>query len=872
MIDWKALFKKGSKKFGEFVKPESGPDVPLFSLSSAEICERNKVSDLFTFRYFDKENNLCYLDDGDVPAVGFFLAISPLLVAGVDTEPQIEAVINAFPPDSVLQFGKLCTPQVDTFIDRWSQARLVKNSNKLLRFLTEKRTEFMKFTAAGPSMLPNTRLHSRMHSWYISARIPFKGDPSDSLEYRNFIKQVCDIRSSVSGALSAAMISSEVLDEESVKFFMRELLNPHLDPNDRILENTPGTPLSKDIVCRNTRMRLMSDGRIGFSSEVGPPDIVVTPITIDTAPEQLYLPMMGKTLGDPVKWDERITCPYWAYTTIHILHPENAKDALFRTLGMLNKQTMSESPWFRAMMGHLFERKDHTEALMKETGKGHTLVRAYSGINIYTPLEEAKAQTELVKGLYRNMSFRASEENFISLPVFVASFPMQYSPASDPPNKGLQRAWLMSSLNAACMVHIQGDWQGTGPSNGGLLLVSRSGQLATFDLLQTSINYNFIVVATSGAGKSFLTNEIVNDFLSKGGIARLIDVGRSYARFCELMGGENIIFQPDAPMSLNPFSDVITDQDLSELMPMLKDLIRLMAYPNQSEDQTPAYEYQLIEKAISESWAKHGRDCELANVHEWLTAFSKQNSSSLMAPEHSAANRIALQLEPFSHGRYRKWFTGKRTVKFTKALVVVELEELKQDPALQAVVLQLMMFQITKEMYLSERSIPKLFAVDEAWDLLGGVGTGRFIETAFKRMRKYNGIAGVITQSFEDFEKSAAAKAAIENAAWQFILYQRPDSITHAIDKKRITADANTIELIRSVKSGPGFSEVFIRGENASGLYRFVTDRHSYYMFTSKASDINKMNDLMSKGMSLEEAIDYLSMQDYKKMWPDFIE
>lgn len=854
-------FSKLLKQLGSFVRPDNPALAPVTMTEALSLTERHRFTDLFTYRFFDNDNKLCYLDDSDTPAVGFVLAMNPLMVAGVDAEPQIEAIFQAVPPDSVVQFGKLVTPSVTNFIETWAQARLEKNTNPLLRQIAERRRDFMLATAVGPSMLPLTRMHPRMMQWFLSVRIPYKGDLTDEGELTVFIKQVLDVRNTVQGALKAAMMDSVVLDEESTKGLIRELLNPHLDPEERASEQTPGAPLSRDIVSQRTRVTLQASGALGFSQTAGEPDVVVTCLTVDSAPRTLLLPMMARTLGNPAAWDERITCPYWAYTTVHVLHPDDAKDKLTTTYGLLAKQTMSESAWFRSMMGHLYERKDRAEALLKQTSNGHTLVRAYTGVNLYTPANEAKQQTEYVKGLYRRCGFRISEEPYISLPVFLASTPLQYTPAMDPPNKGLQRAWLMSSLNAACMVQIQGDWRGTGEEKGGLLLVSRGGQVATFDLLQTTINYNFVVVAASGSGKSFLANEIVGDFLSKGGIARLVDVGRSYYRFCKIMGGENIVFSPDNPMSLNPFTGINTEADLNEMMPMLKDLLRLMAYPLTSEEQTPAYQYQLLEKAISEAWKAYGNQCELAQVVEWLKGYQGDGSNR--------AQDLALQLEPYSHGRYRRWFSGPRTVQFSKPLVVIELEELKQDSALQAVVLQLMMFQTTKEMYLSDRKIPKLLAIDEAWDLMGGLSTGRFIETAFRRMRKYNGIAGVITQSFEDFEKSAAAKAAIENAAWQFVLYQRPESIEFAVSNKRISADANSVELIRSVRSGPGFSEVFVRGENGGGLYRFVTDKHSYYTFTTKPADTNRLDALVNKGMSVEAAIDQLAMQDYAEMWKD---
>src|SRR5690606_26042537 len=104
------------------------------------------------------------------------------------------------------------------------------------------------------------------------------------------------------------------------------------------------------------------------------------------------------------------------------------------------------------------------------------------------------------------------------------------------------------------------------------------GQLACFNLLKSSTNYNFVVVAESGSGKSFLTNEIASDFLSKGGLVRIIDVGYSYAKFCETLDGVNLVFDPEDPVSLNPFTGIDSTDKLHEMTPMLKDLLRQMAY------------------------------------------------------------------------------------------------------------------------------------------------------------------------------------------------------------------------------------------------------------------------------------------------------
>jgi conjugal transfer ATP-binding protein TraC len=853
-------FKRILRNIADWVSPDPPGPVPFTVDVARALTDRNSFSGLLCYRDFD-DNKLCHLDDGQQPAVGFILAMNPLMIAGVDAEPQIEAVINGCPGDSIVQFGVISTPQVEGFLNIWTKARLEKNTNPLLKQVAMRRREFMIKCAAGPSLLPQSRMHPRMMQWYVSVRVPYKGDMGNQAEMNAFIKQVVDLRNTMIGALRSGGMDADPLSEDHAKFLLRELLNPHLSPKERIAGVGP-LPMHQDLLDRATRVTIQDDGTIGFASGVGDPEVAVSCITADAGPKILTLPMMSQVLGAPESPSDRITVPFWAYTTVHVLDADTARDDLTVKLGLLNKQTMSESAWYRTMMSYLFDRRDSMKDLLAETSKGHRLVRAFAGINLYCPPDEARGVTEYVKGLWRRAGFRVSEERFISLPVFMASLPLQYTPAMDPPNKGLQRAWMMSSLNAATMTMVQGDWRGTSPDSGGPLFVSRRGQLACFDLLKTQINYNFVIIAASGSGKSFLANEIVCDFLSKGGIVRLIDVGRSYHRFCEVMGGQNIVFSPDKPMSLNPFSNIKTQEDLNEMMPMLKDLLRLMAYPLTPEEQTPSFEYSILEKAIQEAWNLKNDRAELEDVYQWLRNYKD---------DQGRTSDLAVQLEPYAVGRFRKWFSGPRTISFDNPMVVIELEELKQDAALQAVVLQLMIHQVTKEMYLTDRKIPKLLAIDEAWDLMGGLKTGRFIETSFRRARKYNGIAGVITQSFEDFEKSAAARAAIENAAWQFVLYQRPESLEFAVQNKRVISAEGIVDLMRSVKSGKGYSEVFVRGEQGAGLYRFITDRHSYYTFTTNPNDINKLNALVEKGATLPQAIDQLAREDYRQMWGEEI-
>lgn len=855
-----------------WLRPEAPAPLPENLLSSVDLLERDRFSQLLSYTDYDEEQQIFFVDDRqDHLAAGFSLRFWPLLLTGMDAENQFEALLSGCSSDTLVQFGVLSYPGVEHHLDEWAAARVARTTNPLLRQMAARRRDFMQYCSlqGGPSLLPQAELHPRSIVYLLNVRVPFKGDPNSPRDIDQFLRQVQDLRNSAQGSLQSVGIPSRIVDKSMMNKYLRIMLNPQVPVSQLEKESIDDLPFGRGLVNRETRMAVLRNGAIAFGSKPLPDmdraqdgdtleedPLVCVPITVDALPSTLYLGHTADLLGAQASREDRISPPFWVYTTIHVLDPDKAQEALTMKLGSLNKQAMSESPWYRSMMGHLYRRRDDTTMLLDHLRSGRGMVRAYTGINIYTSLSSMQKDVEYVSGLWRKAGFRASPERFIQLPAFVASLPFQYTPEMDPPNHGLQRATTMHSLNASCLAHAQGDWAGHTPESGGPLLVSRRGQVVNIDIMQGSTNYNFVVVAASGAGKSFLTNELVSDFLSKAGLVRIIDVGRSYFRFCEIMGGQNLVFDPRNPLSLNPFSGVDTEEDLAEMMPMFKALLRQMAFPLQAEDQTPAWEYQELERAVTECWDTYRGETELSHIYNWLMDHSDER-----------AHDLASQLRPYAIGRYAAWFSGPRQVSFHNEIVVVELEELKADPELQSIVLTLSIHHITKEMYLSDRRKPKLLAIDEAWDLLGNVKTGKFIETAFRRARKYNGAAGVITQSFEDFEKSAAARAAIENAAWQFVLYQRPESLEFAIANKRIVADDRLLAILKSVRSGPGFSEIYVRSEEGQGLYRFVTDRHSYWTFTTNPKDLAKIANAQDKGQDLAAIIDELARADYKERY-----
>ena len=861
-------FVKGVDVITEWLRPQEPGDMPLPTAVATAMTERVPFHDLLAYREFNEEKKIIFTTAADTFRAGFVLGFAPLISAGTDVESQLEAVLTNCPAHTVVQIGVLSSGQTQHILNAWLYSRVANNPHAMLQEVALRRAEFFASASehGGTLTYGGSVFQPRNYFYYISVTMSYAGDPNDEVALDIFVKNLIDLRTTMDGALKGAMIPTAVLDKDGFEFLINELLNPQLTPEKRRGRLGSQAPWPQAMVDKESRISVEANGNIRFhgvpaveEDEKPATDIVATVLTMDAPPMKGYLPNTSCLMGDPKSRDDRISCAFWLHTTILIQNPDKARDRLVMKVGSLNKQVMSESPWYRSMMGHLYTQKEEIDELIASTRQGHAPMRVWLGMVLYNTPDRAKRETEFFANLWRKAGYRCSPERYISLPVFLASLPLMYDPLMDPPGKGLQRANTVNSHNAATMMHVQGDWQGSAPNRGGPLMVSRRGQLASIDLFDTSSNYNFVVVAQSGSGKSFFSNELAVDFLSRNGVARIFDVGRSYKRFATVMGGAILEFTPDNPVSLNPFSDIETEEALYELMPMLKSLVRQMAFPLSTDEMEDKFnwEYQAIEQAITSAWKIHGSTTGLEHVYQWM-----QKQGDVRYED------LAFQLHSFAVGRYSAWFNGPRQVHLNNDLIIVELEDLEVDPDLQAVVLTLMIHQITKDMYLSdpERKRPKLLLVDEGWRLLGDKQSGGFIAKAFRTVRKYRGAAGVITQSFSDFAASASARAALENSAWQFVLKQKPESIDFAVTQKWLSDDEHLIGMLKTINSdsASGFSELFIRGENGQGVFRFVTDRHSYWLYTTNPMDLAKLaNAQRDLGLNLLDAVNHLACQDY---------
>nr|WP_282448543.1 hypothetical protein [Marinobacter goseongensis] len=182
------------------------------------------------------------------------------------------------------------------------------------------------------------------------------------------------------------------------------------------------------------------------------------------------------------------------------------------------------------------------------------------------------------------------------------------------------------------------------------------------DLFDSASNYNAVIAAASGAGKSFVTNEIICSYLATGERVWVIDVGYSYKKLCDVLGGVFIEFSEDRDICLNPF-DVI--KNFKEEINMIVGLLTAMAAPN---EKLSDLQLAIMRRTLNELWEQHGHNLTIDLV-------AKQLIETGLAEQDSRIADIGNQLYPFtSTGEFGHWFNGRNNLDVAgNSFVVLEL-------------------------------------------------------------------------------------------------------------------------------------------------------------------------------------------------------
>ena len=483
-------------------------------------------------------------------------------------------------------------------------------------------------------------------------------------------------------------------------------------------------------------------------------------------------------------------------------------------------------------------------------------------------LNEMLART---RGIWEEANFVMQQETRLAKILFISSLPFGFYHIDDNVDR-IDRHFYFSSSEIARLLPVQTEFRPVCEPI--LLFIGRKGQLLPIDLFsKRATNYNFVVSAQSGGGKSFSLNNLCNAYYSAGAAVRIIDLGGSYYKSCKIAGGRYLDFDKEK-IILNPFDFFGDKEDIERCKITCRNILSEMVYSASGEKMTEI-EWTLLSKAIEWVDQQGNNEQGVDSIKEYLKNFPKnysEDNDDISDPSKldfatNVARQMAFNISEFtSAGRYGHFFNGKSTFDIAKDhFVVLELESLQGNSELLGVVMLQTMNAVTQDLYLSKRERPRFILFEEAATILKKQGNkdlsrlAHVIEEGYRRARKYKGSFGVVLQSLLDtMDFGPVGKVILSNAAFKF--YLASSDYAKAAQEKIIPYEGVDLDILMSVKNNnPNYSEMFIDSPLGAGVARLTVDPWTYWVNTSDPDQVTQYFQCIEQGMSNIEALTQLS-------------
>ena len=352
----------------------------------------------------------------------------------------------------------------------------------------------------------------------------------------------------------------------------------------------------------------------------------------------------------------------------------------------------------------------------------------------------------------------------------------------------------------------------------------QTGTPILFDNFHPSLtNYNMVIFAKSGAGKSVTMKTLISRSSVLMGIESLaLDAEGEYSIVAESLGGINVVLSPNSKTVINLFDvepervkDEITGKEriVVNIENKVEDVTQaLLTMARGSTRSTDVNELtkQIIAESVAEEYAARGINNNPNSLFEESEQFNKEErlyrSRKKMPTVGSWYKRIQMKAQDNVNKDYSfhysyllkvmkqyireydgqmAYFDGQSTFELLDGapfinLDISQLEERFARPLAQQILLSWIWEKYVKKNS-EDRSMArkKRVLVDEAWMLLPYPEAVDFLNTMARRARKRNVSLAIISQRFQDFYEKPEAQAVLTSSDTKLFLAQDKSEIEY---------------------------------------------------------------------------------------------
>jgi hypothetical protein len=313
-------------------------------------------------------------------------------------------------------------------------------------------------------------------------------------------------------------------------------------------------------------------------------------------------------------------------------------------------------------------------------------------------------------------------------------------------------------------------------------------------------NHNSVILARSGAGKSYLAKLEALRSLYQGIEIAVVDPEDEYRRLAETVGGAYVHLgapgvrvnpfdldagpatgfggctgaggQGDDPLGHDPGDEpggALASGPVVRRALFVHTLVAVLL----GEKPDPA-SAAALDRGIVSAYEQAGITAD-PRSHARPAPLLADLAAALVADGDPTARALAARLAPYVSGTHRGLFDGPTTTRPDGHLVVFSLRDLPDE--LKAAGTLLTLDAIWRRVSDPAKRERRLVIVDEAWLLMAERSGAEFLFRMAKSARKHWAGLTVVTQDAADLLGSPLGQAVVANAATQILLRQAPQSI-----------------------------------------------------------------------------------------------
>ena len=361
----------------------------------------------------------------------------------------------------------------------------------------------------------------------------------------------------------------------------------------------------------------------------------------------------------------------------------------------------------------------------------------------------------------------------------------------------------------------------------------QTGTPILFDNFHPSLsNYNMVIFAKSGAGKSVTMKTLVSRSSVLMGIESLaLDAEGEYTIVAESLGGVNVVISPNSDTIINLFDiepervkDEITGKERTVLnvenkVEDVTQALLTMAKGSTRSEEVNELTKQIIAESVAEEYASLGITSNPASLYKsanmavstdnlfekekkdmptigsWYKRIqekARSNKNPDYQFHYSYLLKVMRQYVREYDGQMA-YFDGQSTFDLLDGapfinLDISQLEERFARPLAQQILLSWIWEKFVKKNSEDRKKArKKRVIVDEAWMLLPYPEAVDFLNKMARRARKRNVSLAIISQRFQDFYEKPEAQAVLTSSDTKLFLAQDKSEIQYVKEVFKLT-------------------------------------------------------------------------------------